>query len=603
MKKSFLLKTMLLLCALVAGSGSVWAEGEPNWSYTVVEGDGSKLNTEDKTFTVDASHVWSYDGTTAAAGAPGVTVAKTSGTYGIQFGTSSKAYFSPVILSTSAFSDKAITKVSLYLKHNGGKVGTLTVKQGSTTIGTATTESTSNWITVTCSETKKGTGGALTIQYEVAQALYINKIEVWYESLGTVTTTTIDDSGITNTDVYLGTAAGSLSASVKETVSGNAVGGASVSWTSSDEDVATVASDGTVTLKKKGTTTITATYAGDATYAGSSADYVLNVTSSAPQATDISVTTNYEWLGVSNGSSIAASDLPKAINCEGVTVTIGTGGSTKPRGDDTYIRLYAGNSLTFTAPANYFIKEIAFTKANNKWDNSFNANTGTWDNTNLKWTGFTNEVTLTEDGSSGNDQMSQIDITLVQIVPVSITAAEWASFSSNKALDFTDTGVKAYIAKYKDASAVTLTEVEKVPANTGIIVNGTAATHDIPVLSGAADDVTGNLLKPWLTAGTPTDDTYYTLAAGPTFKQSTGGTLAAGKAYLVLPSGGAPELNILFDGLVTGVNDVRTKTADEFATPHSALQRRGDFFDLQGRKVANPKKGLYIVNGKKVAIK
>ena len=30
---------------------------------------------------------------------------------------------------------------------------------------------------------------------------------------------------------------------------------------------------------------------------------------------------------------------------------------------------------------------------------------------------------------------------------------------------------------------------------------------------------------------------------------------------------------------------------------------RGDFFDLQGRKVANPTKGLYIVNGKKVVIK
>jgi hypothetical protein len=28
-----------------------------------------------------------------------------------------------------------------------------------------------------------------------------------------------------------------------------------------------------------------------------------------------------------------------------------------------------------------------------------------------------------------------------------------------------------------------------------------------------------------------------------------------------------------------------------------------EYFDLQGRKVANPTKGLYIVNGKKVVIK
>ena len=29
----------------------------------------------------------------------------------------------------------------------------------------------------------------------------------------------------------------------------------------------------------------------------------------------------------------------------------------------------------------------------------------------------------------------------------------------------------------------------------------------------------------------------------------------------------------------------------------------GEIYDLQGRKVANPSKGLYIVNGKKIVIK
>jgi len=54
----------------------------------------------------------------------------------------------------------------------------------------------------------------------------------------------------------------------------------------------------------------------------------------------------------------------------------------------------------------------------------------------------------------------------------------------------------------------------------------------------------------------------------------------------------APVLNFVF-GDVTGIADVRSKMEDV----------RADFFDLQGRKVSQPTKGLYIVNGKKVVIK
>ena len=588
MKQKSLLKTMLLLFALIAGSSSVWADDAADWSYTVVNGDASKLDTEHKTFTVDETHVWSYDGTTVKSGSPSVTIGKSTN-YALKFGSSGSVYYSPVILSTDAFSDKAITKVSLYLKHNGSKAGALTVKQGSTTIGTATTSSTSDWITVTCSETQKGAGGTLEIKYEVAQALYINKIEVWYDDLGTATTTTIDASGITNTDIYLGTAAGSLSASVTETSGGAAVGGATVSWSSSDEGVATIASDGSVTLKRKGTTTITASYAGDATYAASSAEYVLTVTNSAPQETDIIVATNYTWLGVADKGSITG---PTVIDCEGVDVTVNSGDGTATRGDDTYIRLYAKNSLKFEAPANYVITEIIFTEANSTWANSFDVDAGSWDNTELKWTGAAKEVTLTEQGTKGNNQFSQIEIKLAASKDVVITAAGWASFSSASALDFTNTDVTAYIAKSNGGtSSVTLTEIAKVPASTGIVVNAPAGTYAIPVLAGEADATTGNLLKPWLTAGTPGDATYYTLAAGPTFKKSSGGTLAAGKAYLVMPAASAPELGVDFGG-TTGIDNVQSSKVNVQS-----------YYNLAGQRVAQPTKGLYIVNGKKVIIK
>lgn len=281
MKRFTFIKSFLLLCALIAGAGTAWADDKPNWSYTVVQGDASKLDTNNKTFTVDATHVWSYDVTVAAGTSPSITVGSASNTYGIKFGESSSKYYSPVILSTDAFNDKAVTKVSLYLKHNGKKTGSLTVKQGSITIGTAKTSQTSDWITVTCSETMKGTGGTLEIKYEVAQALYINKIEVWYEELGKgeVTTTTIDATGITNTAIASGTAAGTLKATVK--AGGTTIDGAAVTWSSSDEGVAKISNTGVVTLVSAGTTTITADYAGVTdTYKPSSATYELTVTNS-----------------------------------------------------------------------------------------------------------------------------------------------------------------------------------------------------------------------------------------------------------------------------------------------------------------------------------
>ena len=64
-----------------------------------------------------------------------------------------------------------------------------------------------------------------------------------------------------------------------------------------------------------------------------------------------------------------------------------------------------------------------------------------------------------------------------------------------------------------------------------------------------------------------------------------------------VPAEPEPEdipLSVIFeDDDVTGVNEVRSQKEDV----------RSEWFDLQGRKVAQPTKGLYIVNGKKVVLK
>ena len=182
-------------------------------------------------------------------------------------------------------------------------------------------------------------------------------------------------------------------------------------------------------------------------------------------------------------------------------------------------------------------------------------------------------------------------------IQMNISSAKWASFSNSSEVAIPE-GVTAYYASASNGSSVTLKEITGgyIPANTGVVVNASAAGVFHAVATSTSATLSGtNLLQPWTTAGEPdVVGTYYTLAVSgnnPVFKQSTGGTLAAGKAYLVIPSA-ARELTIDF-GDATGIENII----------NAVEQNDGVVYDLQGRRVANPTKGIYIVNGKKVVIK
>ena len=74
------------------------------------------------------------------------------------------------------------------------------------------------------------------------------------------------------------------------------------------------------------------------------------------------------------------------------------------------------------------------------------------------------------------------------------------------------------------------------------------------------------------------------------YKLADGAKVPAGKAYLNITTL-APEF-IGFEGGATGIETVK-----------AAKTNRGEFFNLAGQRVAQPTKGLYIVNGKKITIK
>ena len=69
--------------------------------------------------------------------------------------------------------------------------------------------------------------------------------------------------------------------------------------------------------------------------------------------------------------------------------------------------------------------------------------------------------------------------------------------------------------------------------------------------------------------------------------------IAANKAYLaVLTSGSAPEMGMWIDDETTGIANVNRETITN-----------NQYYTLDGRRVAEPTKGIYIINGKKVILK
>ena len=136
-------------------------------------------------------------------------------------------------------------------------------------------------------------------------------------------------------------------------------------------------------------------------------------------------------------------------------------------------------------------------------------------------------------------------------------------------------------------------------ADNAVILKSTAGTITMTLTSTASgNDFDGNSLEGvWDEAGLTAADpsTTFVLNNGTQgvgfYRLATGKTLGVGKAYLTYDGALAPEF--LGFGETTAISTIEKMRNVENET----------FYDLQGRRVAQPTKGLYIVNGKKVVIK
>lgn len=185
------------------------------------------------------------------------------------------------------------------------------------------------------------------------------------------------------------------------------------------------------------------------------------------------------------------------------------------------------------------------------------------------------------------------------IPTVSVSAAGYASCFFNVPVDFTGSGATAYIVS-EVSDKITLTDVTKVPANTGIVVKAAAGTYTTKIIdAGEAESVTSLLTPVTAVGGYTSVDGDYVLAkktAGVGFYPINGGiVIAMGKSYLPASSMAA---HLDFLGFEEG-----NTTAIDATLKGNGKTTDNVVYNLNGQRVAQPAKGLYIVNGKKVVIK
>ena len=459
----------------------------------------------------------------------------------------------------------------------------------------------------TCADahvTLTGTGNSRTISANAAGEYTVNVSvtgsATYKDAAGVITvnvtkktTTMVLTPSFTSKDLYV-TTTGSLTG-VPQYNSSN-IAGAVVTYSSSDTKVATIASNGDITFKKAGSTTITASYEGDDEYEECEAYYDLDLTDSTPQAAEVDITLNNTFMGIDAITSWQTGDPTTATGTEkNISVTYSKGSSSYFYCNADKVRFYTGNTFTIEAPVGYHVicVDMGVTISSADPEGEISSDT---------WTGDAAAVSFT---FANKADISSITVTLAPAVTV--TDAGYATYASDHDLNFTDKGIKAYIAITKgDGTGVTFTQINKVPAGTGVLLYKDGGTTEaIPVFDPSkvdADATTGNKFVRGTggTVATDDGDNYnYILNNGSNgigFYRANGKKVAANRAYISIPQSESASLakDFItmpgFDDDPTGVNEVNG----------SGLTVNGPVYDLQGRRIEKPGKGLYIVNGKKI---
>ena len=250
----------------------------------------------------------------------------------------------------------------------GGKVATSTgkvIKNSGASDWTKTSK-------VTFTPATDGQTGVIKISISSVKAGYICALEIDTEDTSDKTPTKLSWSSETAT-VDLAS-----DAKVFPTLTKNPESITGITYSSSNADVATVnEATGEITIVACGQTTIKAAYAGDDTYASSSATYTLRVVDNSIAAGEYTFPIN-NWFWATNytGSfNVEKGSLKLQGQQNGISISLGNVNSTNAYVDDNKTRTYRSYMMTVNAPDGYVLKKIEF--VGTTWQSStLNASAG-----------------------------------------------------------------------------------------------------------------------------------------------------------------------------------------------------------------------------------
>ncbi len=211
--------------------------------------------------------------------------------------------------------------------------------------------------------------------------------------------------------------------------------------------------------------------------------------------------------------------------------------------------------------------------------------------------------------NANSDTGSRLRIKAVDEIPVTLSSAGWSTMTLPVAVTI-PSGVRAYYVTRNVGADIYVEEITGViPANTPVLLNGTASTaYNFGITTSDATAPANNKLLGTTMArtGFSTDtgaapDVYglYVDETTASFVPAFSATIPANKAVLPyanidtegLTSEETAAMRLVFDN-VTGIAGVNVNSSET------------DYYDLQGRRVLYPVRGqVYIKNGQKVILK
>lgn len=297
-------------------------------------------------------------------------------------------------------------------------------------------------------------------------------------------------------------------------------------------------------------------------------------------------------IGKAGSNTVSATDASAAVDCDGIAYKA-------PAAGTFYATFYAGSAANVAVYKNSTESPAITTNFSNKEGKEISVSVAANDVIYLVNTSSSNIIALLE--------ASFVPTTADAVTKtVNISSAGYATFSATQNYDLPNDGLEAYIVSDVNETTATMTKVDEIPACTGVILKGAAGEYTLTSKETTSVDVSSNMLKANIADYTlPADDgtnyNYILVADGASsavFKHTLGsGTLAANKAFLRttinVTSSSAPGFTLDFGTGTTGITEIEK----------SVNAGNEAVFNLNGQRVAQPKKGLYIVNGKKVIIK